>query len=75
MRNVLWSELSKVGIYRHVKVAGKPLGNERVLRGVFREVTGLVERRLNKEGLTTIQVTIFDKSLKHICVGKTLMIT
>lgn len=56
-------------------MASKPLGNERVLRVVFREVTGLVERRLNKEGLTTIQATIFDKSLEHICVGKTLMIT
>lgn len=56
-------------------MASKPLGNERVLRGVFREVTGLVERRLNKEGLTTIQATIFDKSLEQICVGKTLMIT
>lgn len=71
----MFCEAPKVGIYRHVKVARKTLGNEKVLRGVFREVTGLVERRLIKEGLTTIQVAILDKSLEHICVGRTLIIT
>lgn len=46
-------------------MAKKPLENERLLSNAFREVTGLVERGLNKEGLRTIQVPIFDKSLEH----------